>query len=60
MFPCEDHDRIVELLLKNGANVNAVHDIRRTALHLASKNGNLKNSYRILYESFTLYWFFFM
>lgn len=37
-----DHDRVVSLLIKNGADVNAVHDEGRTALHLAAKNGSFE------------------
>lgn len=37
-----DHYKIVDLLIRNGANVNLPHRENRTALHLASRNGKYK------------------
>lgn len=37
-----DHEKVVELLIEGGANVNDIDSIRKfSALHLAAKNGNL-------------------
>lgn len=43
------HEKIVDLLLQNGANINAQNKNRLTPLHLAVKNGNIETRYRSIY-----------
>lgn len=38
--PCEGNKKTVDLLIKYGANVNAVNNDGDTALHFAAMNGN--------------------
>lgn len=38
-FHCSGHDKVVEILLRNGANVNAESNARLTALHYAAAEG---------------------
>lgn len=37
---CLDQETMVDLLIKSGANVNALHADKRSSLHLACKKGN--------------------
>lgn len=39
---CEDHIEVVDLLLSNGASINAEARFGRTALHISCLRGNLK------------------
>lgn len=40
------NEKIVELLLKNGANVSLLDENDRTALHYAVQNGNWNRAFR--------------
>lgn len=37
------HEKVVEILIQNGANMTIVDESDETALHLAAKNGNCLN-----------------